>query len=451
MKPGGPGKIDSMSEVCNEVRFISQLALDGITLTRNAREKASQHREDCNRCMNFHQTLIQATALASDVSTEDVFNTVDLTAVTLKLQELIDSVLVPGSDEAQDQVLDSVEGASLSIECRLQALLGPCEIVQAQEADPAVRESDPVDSGQLISSVEKDGRLIETWLDKDGWTATRIRWLAPEPDRVADKTVSGTDSEATVSAPAVVESPHEHQTADTDAPEADTESGELGADDIVRAKQRHSIFELTEADVDAIFCRMLTSRSKERRQIEKPAIGFIVSPTALAELGRIATDKLDPMIDSKGCIRDLGKFLLDPEAVNAFENILKSREVNALVNRLTPEQSAVLERLQSYMHRQHSVVGTLVVGRDGLVLSARYRSDEFSEELANWALCAYINSNTAAQLLNSKHLYHIILTNSQGDVIITDLGQSFLITVTEGHDAGDKEELMGKLETLLGK
>ncbi|MBY0549848.1 MAG: roadblock/LC7 domain-containing protein [Candidatus Obscuribacterales bacterium] len=411
-----------MSEICNEVRFISQLALDGITLTRNAREKASQHREGCNSCMNFHQTLIQATALASDIPTEDVFNAVDLTAVAIKLHELIESTAEPGVHDPEGEwkgAGDSEPQAS-SIESRLQALLGPQsneEQAMTVRTDPELSSADPADRGQLLSSVEKDGRLIETWLDKDGWTATRIRWLPGASD------VQAAPPQGAVVTAGSIESSAE--------------------------KSRHSIFELTESDVDAIFGRMLTSRSKERRTPEKVVIGFSVSPTARAELGKIATDKLDPMIDSKGGIRDLGKFLLDPEAINAFEKIIKSGVVNALVNRLTAEQSAVLERLQSYIHQQHSVIGTLVVGRDGLVLSARYRSDEFSEELANWALCAYINSKTASELLNSTHLYHIILGNSQGDVIITDLGKTFLITVTEGHDDGDKEALMRKLETLL--
>lgn len=421
-----------MSEICNEVRFISQLALDGIALTRNARELASQHRDGCNSCMNFHQTLIQATALASDISTDDVFNAVDLTAVSIKLQELIDSE--PDGDDFES-----------SIESRLQALLGP-RSSETQSADGRSGIADnQADRGQLLSSVEKDGRLIETWLDKNGWTATRIQWLAPVES--ADAKIDQPPAvvarpELTAFGPADVHDAPQQESAST------ASSAEVSAESLA-AKQRHSIFEITEADVDAIFGRMFTSRSKERRKQEKVVIGFAVSPKARAELGKIATDKLDPMFDSKGCIRDLGKFLLDPEAVNAFENIINSRVVNALVNRLTAEQNAVLERLQSYIHQQHSVIGTLVVGRDGLVLSARYRSDEFSEDLANWALCAYINSKTAAELLNSTHLYHIILGNGQGDVIITDLGQSFLITVTEGRDAGDKEALMRKLETLL--
>lgn len=438
-----------MSEICNEVRFISQLALDGITLTRNVREKGAQHREDCSRCMNFHQALIQATALASDVSAEDVFNTVDLTAVTLKLQELIDSVAEPDADDSDGGSESGPVGNELqqsSIESRLQALLGPrSDETQAVDGRSGLAD-DQAGRGQLLSSVEKDGRLIETWMDKNGWTSTCIRWLTPVVESAAeeiDQPRAGVaNSELTASGSADIH--------DEPQPVSASIAGSVdNSAEAPDAKQRHSIFELTESDVDAIFGRMLTSRSKERRQAEKAVIGFVVSPTARAELGKIATDKLDPMIDSKGCIRDLGKFLLDPEAVNAFENIIKSRVVNALVNRLTAEQNAVLERLQSYIHQQHSVIGTLVVGRDGLVLSARYRSDEFSEELANWALCAYINSKTAAELLNSTHLYHIILGSAQGDVIITDLGQSFLITVTEGHDTGAKEALMRKLETLL--
>jgi predicted regulator of Ras-like GTPase activity (Roadblock/LC7/MglB family) len=254
-------------------------------------------------------------------------------------------------------------------------------------------------------------------------------------------------------------------------------------------RQRQTLFDITESDIEQIFGRMYTSKSRERRKgapperqvpelpvvpgarvplpksitpVTPPPVplaipvpppdlkaGFAVSAGALAQFGKISTDKIDDIYDAQGCIKDLGRFLLDPEAVNAFEQIIKSREVNALVNRLSQEQNALLERLQSYMHQQHAVIATLVVGRDNLVLNARFRSESFSEDIAQWALCAYINSKTAAQLLNSKQLYHIILSNARGDVIISDLGQTFLITVTDKQDPVDREALMAKLETLL--
>lgn len=424
-----------MSEVCKEVRFISQLALDGIAVSRIARDRAYQHRETCAACMNFHQTIIQATALASDLSTEEIVSATDLTAVSQKLRLLVESVTEHDGEDAEMADDESSDGAQPSIESRLQALLGPRgDDKSATASADATGKKDLTDGSELVSSVEKDGRLIETWVDKGGWTSTRIRWITSEKS----ESIPAPDKDVREEAP----------------------------------PSKQGIFNLSESDIDNIFGRMYTSRSREnkRRDSEAQKInpgtstkgsvagggsafgssGFSVSHDALAQLGKISPDKLDKLMDPKGCIRDIGKFLLDPDAVNAFEKIIKSAAVNSLVNRLTTDQAAVLERLQSYIHAQHSVAGTLVLGRDGIVLSARYRSQEF-EDLANWALCAYVNSKTAAHLLNSKHLHHIILSNQQGDVIITDLGQTFLITVTEAASAADKDDLISKLENLIEK
>ncbi len=170
-----------MSQVCNEVRFISQLSLDGVSLTRHARERALEHREQCSECMNFHQTLIQATALASDILTDEVFNRADMTSVSRKLKELIDELFSEESDHDRDDFGVASDSASPSIESRLQALLGAP--VNAAESAPASSDREffsPLDedAGQLITRVERDGKIIETFLDSKGWTTTRIRSLA---------------------------------------------------------------------------------------------------------------------------------------------------------------------------------------------------------------------------------------------------------------------------------
>ncbi len=537
-----------MSEICKEVRFISQLSLDGVALGRNTRDKASQHREQCHDCRNFHETLIQATALASDISTDDVFNPADMASVAQKLKVLLDEFIT--LDDSGENG-DNYETDANTIESRLHALLDPGENTSIS----ARMDDEP---GQLISCTEDDGRIVETFLDQKGWTTTRIRTVEMEVENSGEATMPlphqppatsvvnqavqsaspvivdlvsveppQQDPSPSMAAPIVNQAPQQaplkppstpsHRTPSTplskgqihsavsdqppqgptvwtqsfrnsddlsakpgdyiNEPEPeridDDEDDEFGDEpDDVSGRHRQTLFDLTETDIDQIFGRMYVSRSRERRKplavpidnnvppkqpdiLERAvpptrARGFAVSADALARYGKINVDKLDEIIDAQGCIKDLGKFLLDPEAVNAFERIIKSREVNVLVNRLTTEQNAVLERLQTYMHQQHAVVATLVVGRDNQVLSGRYRSDATNEDIAHWALCAYINSKTAAQLLNSQELYHIILSNNRGSVIISDLGQTFLITVTDKQDSADREALMRKLESLLG-
>lgn len=504
-----------MSQLCNEARFISQLSLDGIVVNRTARQRAVEHREQCTHCMNFHQTLIQATALASDISTDEVFNHSDMSSVSKKLKELLDEL--GGNNEPTDTLTPALSYDS-SIEARLEHLLGPPEAMQPPEPE---RVPEP---GRLISRMERDGRIIETFLDQKGWTTTRIQSIGTELPAYAPsnyRSAEGSDEafDCRVDNDDIVKPPVKDaaETADSDAPQEYKQPGSIpskvpftgssqtGAPttpplrstppqppatplrslapqpgqasfSASHDRQKKTLFDLTANDVDEIFGRMYTSRSRERRKesddelreydnarlqlsdtqpelpvpSDLPPLGFSISRDALAHSGRISTDKLEGIVDAQGCIRDIGRFLLDPDAVNAFERIIKSREVNVLVNRLTVEQNAILEKLQNYMHQQHEVIATLVVGRDNQVLNGRYRTDAVSEEIAQWALCAYINSKTSAELLNSKDLYHIILSNNQGDVIISDLGQTFLITVTNKQDSQDREALMRKLEILLG-
>lgn len=166
-------------------------------------------------------------------------------------------------------------------------------------------------------------------------------------------------------------------------------------------------------------------------------------------LGRICADKSDWIDANSGLISNIGKFLLDPETVNAFENSIKSGRIAGKVRIFGNEHAAVLNRLQKYLLNQPHVVSTIVVSHDGAVLTCCGKPIDDIDSLASWALCAYVNSRIAVQITGAGAVNHIVMNGTDGAVIISDFGSALLLTMTLAIDDEAVWHLLQKLDALL--
>jgi predicted regulator of Ras-like GTPase activity (Roadblock/LC7/MglB family) len=173
-----------------------------------------------------------------------------------------------------------------------------------------------------------------------------------------------------------------------------------------------------------------------------------VAAKTVPQLGKLSNCDLPPAPDN-GHITDIGKFLLDPNAVNVLEQVISSGRVPKFVNCVSPEQQTALLRLQNYVLKQPYVLSTIVFAHDGTVMSSRGGTTAEIDAISSWALCAYVNSRIAAELIGAKQLKHIVLSGDYGTIILSDFGQGMLVTITNTEDSDAVNILLDKLEALL--
>lgn len=174
-----------------------------------------------------------------------------------------------------------------------------------------------------------------------------------------------------------------------------------------------------------------------------------IDQSKVSQLGKICIDKLSESEQEDGRIVDIGKFLLDPDCVDIFERIISSKHVSKFVRTVSEEHAAVLDRLQNYLVKQQGVRCTIVIGHDGAVMSSLGAEQAEIEGIASWALCAYVNSRIAAQLVGAQQLKHLVLSSSSDTVILSDFGPALLISLANAEDNSKVMLLTQTLDALL--
>lgn len=214
------------------------------------------------------------------------------------------------------------------------------------------------------------------------------------------------------------------------------------SDDVV-ASGSAKIFNLTEEDIHEHFSRMITDK-KEHKHNQKR----LPKQKQSSKLGKIAVEKISSQTGHIGLITDIGKFLLDPEAVYAFERILKNDKNKGTLRRLNQDHSKLIDSLQTKIGKEPGVIGSIVMGHDGTVISSSIPEDLNGDEIAAWSFSAHVNSNIACQLLSAIAMYDLVLTGDGKDLIVSDFGGFLLVTLTDKHNPGDIARLTEKFDAL---
>lgn len=217
------------------------------------------------------------------------------------------------------------------------------------------------------------------------------------------------------------------------------------------AEQRRNLFDLNDEDIDRIFGRLLyisPFKNKVAKQ-ESNAAAESKSKALLCTIkgACIARDKIDSESEPGG-IKSVGKFILEPELLEGLKRLIA--EDCERTKRISKQQANILIRLQDYLISQGQIQATLVLSHDGSVISRRGALRERIDSIASWALCSYLAMRQSCEILGVKSLYHAILEGREGTVIISDFGQGILLSFSSKVPAHELNELMQKLESLLG-
>ena len=90
----------------------------------------------------------------------------------------------------------------------------------------------------------------------------------------------------------------------------------------------------------------------------------------------------------------------------------------------------------STLKKYRGVVGTIVVGHDGLLLASDFEAGFDEQSIGIWALGVYMNTEHVIKKFGHSRLLVIVANTPKGHVIIADCGSGLLATIC------DDEELM---------
>jgi uncharacterized protein len=185
------------------------------------------------------------------------------------------------------------------------------------------------------------------------------------------------------------------------------------------------------------------------KQITDVAVSSPVPPPKIEGLGRLDA-RPDATADSgSGRISSIGKFLLDGKDLEKIGKITSSDLSDTTMRILTMEAASELQSLLQHIGAQHGVLGSVIVGHDGLMIANTMPPEIEGESLGIWALAVYMNTQNAARSLGNDRVYQIVSKTPRGYLIIADFGSGLLVTVTDATDSASLVSLMRNITQLV--
>ncbi len=167
--------------------------------------------------------------------------------------------------------------------------------------------------------------------------------------------------------------------------------------------------------------------------------------------------RLDASTDSNqdagsGRIASIGKFLLDQkdlDKIGKLTNSLRKFNDAGKLRILTKENSDDLQALLGQIGTQKGVIGSVIVGHDGLLIANTMPGDMDAESVGVWALGVYMNTEHVTKKMGHDRVHQVVSRTPRGYVIIADFGGGLLVTVTEGKDTDSLIPLMRTITQLV--
>jgi predicted regulator of Ras-like GTPase activity (Roadblock/LC7/MglB family) len=176
-----------------------------------------------------------------------------------------------------------------------------------------------------------------------------------------------------------------------------------------------------------------------------------VPPPKIAGVGR-----LDPRVDTSadtgsGRIASIGKFLLDQKDLEKIGKLTGSDLSETKMRILTMEAAQELQTLLHHIGTQETVVGSVIVGHDGLLIANTMPPDIDAESIGVWALGLYMSTEMVIKKMGQDRVHQIVSRTFKGYVVIADFGGGLLVTVSDGKDTDTLIPLMRSITQLVAQ
>jgi predicted regulator of Ras-like GTPase activity (Roadblock/LC7/MglB family) len=177
--------------------------------------------------------------------------------------------------------------------------------------------------------------------------------------------------------------------------------------------------------------------------------GEQVAPPKIAGIGRLDASGDQNQDAGSGRIASIGKFLLDQKDLDKIGKLTSSDLNEGKMRILTLEASQDLQSLLSQIGTQQGVIGSVIVGHDGLLIANTMPGDMDAESVGVWALGVYMNTEHVTKKMGHDRVHQVVSRTPRGYVVIADFGGGLLVTVTDGRDTDSLIPLMRTITQLV--
>jgi hypothetical protein len=172
-------------------------------------------------------------------------------------------------------------------------------------------------------------------------------------------------------------------------------------------------------------------------------------PPKIEGIGRLDSSVDQNQDAGSGRIASIGKFLLDQKDLDKIGKLTNSDFNDSKLRILTKENSDDLQALLGQIGSQDGVIGSVIVGHDGLLIANTMPPDMDAESVGVWALGVYMNTEHVTKKMGHDRVHQVVSRTARGYVIIADFGGGLLVCVTEGKGTDSLIPLMRTITQLV--
>lgn len=146
--------------------------------------------------------------------------------------------------------------------------------------------------------------------------------------------------------------------------------------------------------------------------------------------------RLDARVDTtnesgSGRIASIGKFLLDGKDLEKIGKITASDPSDTKMRILTPEGAAELNSILHHVGAHAGVVGSVIIGHDGLLIVNNMPPDMDAEYFGVMAYTLYMSTSHATAKMGSQRVEQIVSKTPKGYLVIANFGNGLLVTASD--------------------
>lgn len=166
-------------------------------------------------------------------------------------------------------------------------------------------------------------------------------------------------------------------------------------------------------------------------------------------IGRLDAGSDNSQDAGSGRIASIGKFLLDQKDLDKLGKLTNTDPAEGKMRILTLEASQDLQELLGQIGKLSGVVGSVIVGHDGLLIANTMPGDMDAESVGVWALGVYMNTQHVTSKMGHDKVHQVVSRTPRGYVVIADFGGGLLVTVTDGSETDLLIPLMRTITLLV--
>jgi predicted regulator of Ras-like GTPase activity (Roadblock/LC7/MglB family) len=232
----------------------------------------------------------------------------------------------------------------------------------------------------------------------------------------------------------------------------------------VQAPQDDKLFALNDNDIDQLFADNLGLQANENQPADDAskvnvnqavqAIRTIAEhdeavppPPKIEGLGRLDVKPGEEV--GPGRISQIGKFLLDPKDLAQIGRLTEADLTDTKMRILTMEEAQNLQAVLQQIHAIPGVIGSIIVGHDGILIANSMPAELDSEAMGVWSLGIFLNTQNSVKKLGHNHVHQVVSRTPSGYLIIADFGGGILVTLSEGSETERLIPLMRNITKLV--